>query len=129
MRCQRGFGTALVAAILTLSVYAPLASSQDASDIAAPPVAPSESVILTDAQLQSLVAPIALYPDPLIAQILPASTYPVQVALAARWLQANPNPTEALIDAQDMEPSIKAMLHYPTVLAMMNDQLDWTQSL
>jgi uncharacterized membrane protein YgcG len=97
----------------------------------APPVAPApaQAATLDDAQLQSLLAPIALYPDPLIAQILPASTYPVQVADAARWLQANPNPTEAMIDALPVEPPIKALLHYPAVLAMMNNQLDWTQSL
>jgi len=131
MSHARALRTALsVATVMVLSVV-PIASSQDASDITAPPVAPapSDTVTLTDAQLQTLVAPIALYPDPLIAQILPASTYPLQVVLAARWLQANPNPTEASIDAQNVEPSIKAMLHYPTVLAMMNDQIDWTQSL
>jgi Protein of unknown function (DUF3300) len=49
--------------------------------------------------------------------------------LAARWLQANPHPTEALIAAQDIEPSIKAMLHYPTILAMMDDRIAWMQSL
>jgi hypothetical protein len=110
---------------------ATIALSQEASDIAGPPVTPvpSSTAALTDAQLQTLVAPIALYPDPLIAQILPASTYPLQIMIAARWLQANPNPTEAAIDAQNLEPSVEAMLHYPTVLAMMNGQLDWTQSL
>ena len=98
---------------------------------AAPPVAPAApaSVKLTDAQLQTLLAPIALYPDALVAQILPASTYPLQVVVAQRWLQANPNPTEVAIDAQDLEPSLKALLHYPTVLAMMSDRILWTQSL
>ncbi|MGD0388038.1 MAG: DUF3300 domain-containing protein [Tepidisphaeraceae bacterium] len=129
MSRARAIRTTLSVAMLMLLSVAPIASSQEDSDLAAPPVAAAETATLTDAQLQSLVAPIALYPDPLIAQILPASTYPVQVALGARWLQANPNPAEALIDAQDVEPSIKALLHYPTVLAMMNDQLDWTQSL
>jgi hypothetical protein len=130
MNRARAFRTLSVAVVMLLSA-ATIALSQDASDIAAPPVAPapSSTAALTDAQIQTLVAPIALYPDPLIAQILPASTYPLQIVIAARWLQANPNPTEASIDAQALEPSIEAILHYPTVLAMMNGQLDWTQSL
>jgi hypothetical protein len=117
--------------ILILLCMAPLTYSQNTSGSAAPPVAPSSPgpTILADAQLKTLLAPIALYPDPLIAQILPASTYPTQVVLAARWLQANASPTEAAIETLNAEPAIKALLHYPTVLAMMNNQLDWTQSL
>jgi Protein of unknown function (DUF3300) len=125
----RALRTTLSVAVAMLLSVGPIASAQDDSDITAPPVAPATSQTLTDAQLQTLVAPIALYPDPLIAQILPASTYAMQVTLGARWLQANPNPTEAQIEALDAEPSIKAMLHYPTILAMMSAQIDWTQSL
>lgn len=110
---------------------ATVASSQDAPGVAGPPVAPAAQAMvqLTNAQLQALLAPIALYPDALIAQILPASTYPLQVVMASRFLQANPNPSEAAINAQNLEPPLKALLHYPTVLAKMNSQLDWTQSL
>jgi len=117
-----------LAAMLSLGT---IASSQQAPSMAAPPVAPvvPATAPLTDAQLQTLVAPVALYPDALIAQILPASTYPLQVVMASRFLQANPNPTEAAIDAQNLEPCIKAVLHYPPVLAKLNGQLDWTQSL
>jgi hypothetical protein len=98
--------------------------------VVAPPVAAAPPAVqLNDAQLQTLLAPIALYPDALLAQILPASTYPLQIVLAQRWLQANPNPSGAMIDGQNFEPSIKALLHYPTVLAMLNNQLEWTQSL
>lgn len=131
MSHARSLRATLWVAVAVLSSVAPTAFSQDVSGITLPPVAPAQSdtITLTDAQLQTLVAPIALYPDPLIAQLLPASTYPMQVVLGARWLQANPKPTDALIDAQDVEPSIKAMLHYPTILAMMNNQLNWMQSL
>ena len=105
-----------------------LAFSQDA---AAPPVAASGpgSVAQGDAELQTLLAPIALYPDPLLAQILPASTYPLQIVVAQRWLQANPNPTQAAMDAQDLEPSVKALLHYPSILEMMSNRVLWTQLL
>ena len=127
----RTLRTTLTIVMAMLLILAPIASSQNASDTTMPPVAPalSDTGTLTDAQIQTLVAPIALYPDPLIAQMLPAATYPLQIVMAERWLLANPRPTQASIDAQNMEPPIKAMLHYPTVLATMNDQLEWTQSL
>ena len=98
--------------------------------IQAPPVAAAQAVNrFTDEQLDQLLGPIALYPDPLLAQILPASTYPMDVVLAQRWLQANTQPTEDAINAQNWDPSIKALVHYPTVLQMMNDKLEWTQAL
>jgi hypothetical protein len=87
------------------------------------------AVLLDAADMEQLVAPIALYPDPLLAQVLPASTYPLEIQSAANWLQANPSPSEQAIDAQALEPSIKALLHYPAVLQMMNAQIDWTQQL
>ena len=131
MKNQRANRTARWLFMTTLVGLAAVAFSQDAPSIPAPPVAPAapDTVQLSDAQLRTLLAPIALYPDALIAQILPASTYPLQVVLASRFLQANPNPAEAAIDGQNLEPSLKAILHYPTVLAMMNNQLEWTQSL
>ena len=91
----------------------------------APPVAER----LTDAQIDQLVAPIALYPDPLLAQVLPAATYPTEIVLAQRWLAANPQPSEQAIDVQSWDSSIKALVHYPTVLQNMNDHLEWTQAL
>lgn len=96
-----------------------------------PPVMATPQIVapLTAQQIDQLVAPIALYPDPLLAQLLPASTYPQQVALAAQWLQYNPNPGEIVIDMQNWDASIKAMAHYPTVLAYMNANLAWTEAL
>jgi hypothetical protein len=84
-----------------------------------------------DPQLDQLVAPIALYPDPLLAQLLPAATYPDQVQVAYQWLQANPNPPEDAIDAQPwaQNPNMKAMAHYPEALKVLNDDPQWTQSL
>lgn len=75
------------------------------------------------------LAPIVLYPDPLLAQLLPAGTYPQEVALAAQWLQYNPNPSEIVIAMQNWDASIKAMVHYPTVLQYMNTNLQWTEAL
>ncbi len=87
----------------------------------------------SDAQLEQLVAPIALYPDSLLSQILMAATYPLEVVAAARWSQANPNVTsDALKTAmaqQSWDPSVKALTAVPQTLQMMSDKLDWTQQL
>ena len=96
-----------------------------------PPVAatPQISVALSPQQVNQLAAPIALYPDPLLAEMLPASTYPWEVVEAARWLAAYPNPSGIMIDLQTWDPSVKALLHYPTVLGYMSDNLAWTEAL
>lgn len=96
-----------------------------------PPVAatPQISVALSPQQVNQLAAPIALYPDPLLAEMLPASTYPLEVVEAARWLAAYPNPSGIMIDLQTWDPSVKALLHYPTVLGYMSDNLAWTEAL
>jgi hypothetical protein len=84
-------------------------------------------------EIEQLVAPIALYPDALVAQILMASTYPLEVVSAARWSKANPNiKGKALEDAmqkQTWDPSVKSLTAFPSVLAMLNDKLDMTQKL
>src|SRR5262245_6846671 len=86
-----------------------------------PPAPPSA------AQLDKLVAPIALYPDPLVAQILPASTYPVEVVEAARALATGGRPSKA--SASQWDPSLQSLLSYPTVLKMMSDRISWTTQL
>jgi len=84
-------------------------------------------------QLEQLVAPIALYPDALVAQILMGSTYPLEIVEAARWSKANPGVKDkALEDAmqkQSWDASVKSLAAFPQVLTMMNDKLDWTQQL
>jgi len=88
---------------------------------------------MTAAELQGLVAPIALYPDALVAQILSAATYPDQVAIADNWLQQNKTLTgSALMQAvngQTWDPSVKALTQFPTVLDKMAQSLTWTSSL
>ena len=87
----------------------------------------------TPAQLQQLVAPIALYPDSLVAQILSASTFPEQVVEADRWIQAHPDlKGDALakaVDEQPWDPSVKALTAFPSVLGNMDKNLSWTSSL
>jgi hypothetical protein len=88
---------------------------------------------LSEAQLASLVAPIALYPDPLVAQILMASTYPLEVAEAYNWQKSNENlKGTALNNAlkqQTWDASVKSLVSFPAVLGMMGSQLSWTQQL
>ena len=79
-----------------------------------------------DAGLEKLVGPISLYPDPLIAQILPASAYPVQVVEAQRALSSGGRPDQSV--ASQWDPSIQALLSYPPVLKMMSDKIDWQRS-
>jgi len=84
-------------------------------------------------QLQQLVAPIALYPDSLVAQILAASTFPEQVVEADRWVQAHPDlKGDALghaVDQQPWDPSVKALTAFPSVLGNMDKNLAWASSL
>ena len=88
---------------------------------------------LTQQQVQQLVAPVALYPDALLAQVLTASTYPLEVTMAARWSEKNPDlkgaALEEAMQKEPWDPSVKGLTSVPQVLAMMNDKLDWTQQL
>src|SRR5262245_4161396 len=83
--------------------------------------------------LDQLLAPIALYPDALLAQVLMASTYPLEVVQAARWAKANPNlkgtQLENALQQQSWDPSVKSLAAFPQVLTMMSEKLDWTQKL
>jgi hypothetical protein len=87
----------------------------------------------TPEQLQRLVAPIALYPDSLVAQILAASTFPDEVVEADRWVQAHPelkgDDLGKAVDQQPWDPSVKALAAFPSVLGNMDKNLSWTSSL
>ena len=87
----------------------------------------SAAYALTEQELDDLLAPIALYPDPLLAQILPASTYPEEVADAAGWLRSGGDPSR--IDEQNWDENVRAIAHYLEVLDMMADNMDWTASV
>ena len=105
--------------------YGPMGQSSDQAP--APPVKQSPQ------QLQQLVAPIALYPDALVAQILAASTYPTQIVEAERWMQSHSelkgDNLAKEVDKQDWDPSVMAMVQFPSVLENMDKNLSWTSSL
>lgn len=85
------------------------------------------SSLFTDQELDNLLAPIALYPDPLLAQMLPASTYPAEIIDAHVWLKSGG--TTSGIDRQNWDESVKAIVYYPSILKMMADNIDWTADL
>jgi uncharacterized membrane protein YgcG len=120
-RMPRGFAR-LVVLVFVLRSAMPLAA-QDAPG--QKPFKPEE--------IEQIVAPIALYPDPLLAQVFMASTYPLEVVEAARWVAANPQmkgeALEAAMQKQSWDPSVKSLTAFPPVITMMSDKLDWTQKL
>jgi hypothetical protein len=87
----------------------------------------------TPEELRQLVAPIALYPDALVSQILAASTYPTEIVEADRWVHEHPTPKGKdlanAVDQQPWDPSIKALTQFPSVLANMDKNLSWTSAL
>lgn len=128
-------GSALFRAILIVLAILPVGcnkeeeqatqvpTEQSAPTATAPDSKPAQP--LTD--LESLVAPIALYPDPLLAELLVASTYPLEVVQAARWLETKPD--LATLSSKDWDASIMRLTSVPSVVKMMNDHLDWTTQL
>jgi len=121
----------LLAATLALE---PVAFAQQATPTAAPAQAPAASgKTFTQQDLDELLAPIALYPDALLSQVLMASTYPLEIVEAARWQKQNASlKDKALEDAlekQAWDPSVKSLTTVPQVLTMMNEKIDWTRKL
>src|ERR1039457_3097845 len=96
------------------------------AQMAVPPPMPAYQP-LSGAQLDQLLGPVALYPDPLIAQILPASTLPTEIVMADRYVSGGGDPNQ--IDQQPWDPSVQALARYPTVLKWMDDNLNWTTEL
>ncbi|HEX8814506.1 MAG TPA: DUF3300 domain-containing protein [Terriglobales bacterium] len=107
--------------------------AQESPTPSSTPTYSGQGVPLSAEELQGLVAPIALYPDALVAQILGAATFPDQVAVANYWLQQNKNlAANALMQAADKQtwdPSVKALTQFPSVLDNMATNLSWTSSL
>ena len=98
------------------------------------PVQPtSAQPVFTQQELDQMLAPIALYPDSLLSQILMASTYPLEVVQAARWSKANPNleGDEAVkaVEQNNWDPSVKSLVAFPQILAMLDEKLDWMERL
>jgi hypothetical protein len=97
------------------------------------PAAEAQAPAFKQEELEQLVAPIALYPDSLVSQILMASTYPIEIIYAERWLKANKNlqgdALTAALEKEPWDPSVKSLINFPEVVSMMSEKLDWTQKL
>src|SRR3982750_3480693 len=124
-----------VAAVAATFALDPIAFAQQPPPSATPASASAKPAAsgkaFTQQDIDELLAPIALYPDALLAQVLMASTYPLEVVEAARFQKANPTlKDKALEDAlkdKKWDPAVKSLTLVPQVLPMMNEKLDWTQ--
>jgi hypothetical protein len=121
---------------LALLLMLPLvARGQGAVPYSPPQNAAPSAAAYTQQQLDQLTAPIALYPDPLVAQILMAATYPLEIVEASRWLQNSQNAQlhgnqlTAALEQQPWDPSVKSLVGFPQVLSMMDKNLQWTEQL
>jgi len=125
----------MIASALCLTLAMPVPAQLPPPSPASSPsaAAPSAPKSFSQEELDQLLAPIALYPDELLAQVLMASTYPLEIVLAERWVKANPGVKgKALEDAlqnQPWDPAVKSLTVFPQVLTMMSEKLDWTQKL
>jgi hypothetical protein len=119
-------------AVSVLALCALHASAQQAAQLAAQESAPATSAFSAE-QLEQIVAPIALHPDSLLTQILMASTYPLEIVEAERWLAKNKGLKVPILEdelkKQDWDPSVKSLCAFPEVLQQMSTNLDWTQDL
>ncbi len=117
---MKSFLRPLLAGLLALALTGPVAVAQ-------------ERPAFSEEELDQMLAPIALYPDSLLSQILMASTYPLEVVQAARWSRANPQlkGDEAVkaVERMDWDPSVKSLVAFPQILQRMDERLDWTQRL
>jgi hypothetical protein len=129
----RTFFKQLLAMALSLLLIFPAIPGEAVGQQPAPAGYSGQGVPLSAEELQKLVAPIALYPDALVAQIMGAATFPDQIAAAAVWLQQNGNlvgPALAkAVDAQPWDPSVKALTQFPSVLDNLTKNLSWTSAL
>jgi Protein of unknown function (DUF3300)/Chaperone of endosialidase len=129
MRKLAGWLTAI--AVFGVMLHGVPAGAQAPSEDAT--AATADQQLLKPEELDQLVAPIALYPDALLAEVLMASTYPLEVVQADRWVRENKNlkgdALKVAADKQEWDDSLKSLVATPSVLAMMSGKLDWTQKL
>lgn len=117
--------------VLTAALVAlPFTTTAQAAGVS---VSQGSSAAASQAELEQMLAPIALYPDSLLTHILIASTYPLEIVQAQRWLTQRPKSSVDQLmsqaEDQDWDPSVKALLAFPTLLQKMSEDLDWTQRL
>jgi hypothetical protein len=127
--CGRREFLFLSLAAMTVAASPALAQAPAPTQASATP----ERKLFSPAELDQILAPIALYDDALLSQVLMAATYPLEVVEAARWQQSNPGPTgDAAVTAvadKTWDVSVKSLVAFPSVLKQMNEHLDWTQKL
>jgi uncharacterized membrane protein YgcG len=111
--------------IFSLFLVFGLALAVRAQDEAPPPMPAAQT--FSDAQLDQLLGPVALYPDPLISVLLPAASFPTQIVMADRYVSNGGDPNA--IDQQGWDPSVQALAHYPSVLQWMDNNLNWTTQI
>lgn len=133
-RSTSNCGTRLRNALVVLLAVAStaIAQAQSYEPQAAPQYAAQDQQY-SQADLDEMLAPIALYPDDLLAQILMAASYPLEVVQAARWSRAHPDLSGSTavwaVDEEDWDPSVKSLVAFPELISMMSERLDWTQRL
>ena len=129
---------AVASATLLVFALSPVAGGQTpapatSSSVPATPAPAAGQKTFSQEELDQLLAPVALFPDSLLAQVLMAATYPLDVVQVERWVKANPKlKDKALEDAlasQPWDPAVKSLAVFPQVLTMMSEKLDWTQKL
>ena len=117
----------MLAAVLIVGIALP------AEQAAAPAQPPAQAQPFKPEELEQIVAPIALYPDSLLAQVFMASTYPLEIVQAARWQKEHPDvkgdAVAKAVEKETWDASVKSLIAFPEVLTMMNEKLDWTQKL
>jgi hypothetical protein len=123
----------VVSGCLLLSSIQGCASTPPPAEAQPIVTAVSQPLATSSQEIDQLVAPIALYPDPLVAQVLAAATYPTEIVEADRWMQEHSTlEADALakaVDPQSWDPSVKALTQFPTVLTLMDQNLTWTSAL
>ena len=123
----------LFAGVFVCSTALPVTPVFAATSAVATTEKPASGKVYSQQELDELLAPVALHPDPLLAQILMASTYPLDVVEAQRWRKANPKLEGAALEQalakKTWDPSVKSLATVPSVLDMMSEKLEWTQKL
>lgn len=139
----KAFFRTMVWSLVLLMSLSPVGCAQNPPPASGPPPAPAMAQVPVPApaqaktfsqeELDQMLAPIALYPDSLLAQIFMASTYPLEMVRAERWVKENASlQGDALalaLEQQSWDPSVKSLVNFPQVLTMMIEKLDWTQKL
>lgn len=128
-----GFSLSMLSLGLALALTGTAVSAQTTPDTGTPIQANAAAVTFSQAELDQMLAPIALYPDTVLSHILIAATYPLEIVKATRWLSAQSAMTseQALKAAENepWDPSVRALVAFPPLLTKMNNELEWTQKL